>query len=73
MAAAGNFDLESRTGKAPGAFSYPLPVSHSSFIFMNAAGTYDDVVTLMHAVIPDGGICLAKVLANERLWWLSCR
>jgi len=48
MAAAGNFDLESRTGKAPGAFSYPLPVSHSSFIFMNAAGTYDDVVTLMH-------------------------
>lgn len=48
MATSGHMDLESRHGKMPGAFSYPLPRSKSSFLFMNAAGVYDDVVTFMH-------------------------
>ncbi|HUX53628.1 MAG TPA: M3 family oligoendopeptidase [Williamwhitmania sp.] len=48
MATSGHMDLESRHGKVPGAFSYPLPLSKSSFLFMNAAGVYDDVVTFMH-------------------------
>ncbi len=48
MVAAGHMDLDNRLGKAPGAFSYPLPRSKSSFLFMNATGVYDDVVTFMH-------------------------
>ncbi len=44
----GHLDLEARDKKASGAFSFNLPQSHASFLFMNAAGTHDDVVTLMH-------------------------
>ncbi len=48
MEANGRLDLETRNKKAPGAFSFPLPKSKASFLFMNAASTHDDVVTLMH-------------------------
>ena len=48
MAANGHLDVETRDKKAPGAFSFPLPKSKASFLFMNAASTHDDVVTLMH-------------------------
>lgn len=41
-------DLDSRIGKAPGGFNYPLYESNVPFIFMNAAGTQRDVETLMH-------------------------
>ncbi|NNC94813.1 MAG: M3 family oligoendopeptidase [Chitinophagales bacterium] len=41
-------DLESRIGKAPGGYNMPLPESNIPFIFMNAAGTHRDLVTMMH-------------------------
>ncbi|MEZ5047668.1 MAG: M3 family oligoendopeptidase [Chitinophagaceae bacterium] len=43
-----HLDLESRKGKAPGGYNCPLAESGAPFIFMNAAGTPDDVVTMMH-------------------------
>ncbi len=48
MADKGMLDLESRKNKAPGGYNYPLLVSNMPFIFMNAAGTINDVITLMH-------------------------
>ncbi len=41
-------DLDSRQGKAPGGYNCPLAETGVPFIFMNAAGTADDVVTMMH-------------------------
>lgn len=44
----GRLDLESRKGKAPGGYNYPLAESGVPFIFMNATSTLRDMVTLMH-------------------------
>ncbi len=44
----GHLDLESRKGKAPGGYNYPLAESGIPFIFMNATSTLRDVVTLLH-------------------------
>ena len=44
----GFLDLESRMGKAPGGYNYPLMESGIPFIFMNAAGTQNDVITMLH-------------------------
>lgn len=41
-------DLTSRTGKAPGGYCETLSASGRPFIFMNAAGTVEDVMTLLH-------------------------
>lgn len=41
-------DLESRKGKAPGGYNYPLAESNVPFIFMNASGNLRDVETLVH-------------------------
>ncbi|WP_096188127.1 M3 family oligoendopeptidase [Evansella halocellulosilytica] len=41
-------DLDSRKGKSPGGFCDSLPVSKLSFIFMNAANSHDDMITLLH-------------------------
>ncbi len=41
-------DLESRKGKAPGGYLYPLPLSGVPFIFMNAVGSLRDLVTMLH-------------------------
>ena len=41
-------DLENRKGKAPGGYNYPLYESGVPFIFMNAVGVHQDVITLMH-------------------------
>ncbi|MCS7073948.1 MAG: M3 family oligoendopeptidase, partial [Bacteroidia bacterium] len=41
-------DLDSRVGKAPGAYNYPLVETGIPFIFMNAAGTQGDVSTMFH-------------------------
>ncbi len=48
MADKGRLDLESRLGKAPGGYNCPLPETGVPFIFMNAAGTIGDVITMMH-------------------------
>ena len=59
MADNGYLDLESRIGKAPGGFNYPLYESNMPFIFMNAAGTLRDVETLMH----EGGHAIHSFLS----------
>lgn len=56
-----HFDLESRKGKAPGGYNCPLAESGAPFIFMNAAGTADDVVTMMH----EGGHALHSFLSHN--------
>ncbi len=42
------FDLDSRKGKAPGGYNYPLMLTNMPFIFMNSVGSQRDVITLMH-------------------------
>ena len=55
------FDLDSRKGKSPGGYNYPLEVTGMPFIFMNAAGTQRDVTTMMH----EGGHAMHTFLCNE--------
>ena len=57
----GHLDLESRKGKAPGGYNCPLAESGAPFIFMNAAGTLDDVTTMVH----EGGHAVHSFLAHE--------
>ena len=45
---ANHLDLDSRKGKAPGGYNYPLYKSGLPFIFMNATGSHGDMHTLMH-------------------------
>jgi oligoendopeptidase F len=44
----GLVDLESRKGKAPGGYCETLHFSGRPFIFMNAVGLVEDVMTLLH-------------------------
>lgn len=44
----GHFDVESRKGKAPGGYNYPLEETGVPFIFMNATDTVRDMVTMVH-------------------------
>lgn len=44
----GHLDLESRKGKAPGGYNYPLAEIGVPFIFMNATSTLRDMTTIMH-------------------------
>ena len=48
MMAEGLLDLESRRDKAPGGYCDTLHFSGRPFIFMNAAGIPEDVMTLLH-------------------------
>jgi oligoendopeptidase F len=61
MRTMGHLDLESRKGKAPGGYNCPLAESGAPFIFMNAAGTLDDVTTMVH----EGGHAVHSFLAHE--------
>lgn len=64
MADLNRLDLDSRIGKAPGGYNYPLYESNTSFIFMNATNNLDDMVTLMH----EGGHAVhAFLCANQPL------
>jgi oligoendopeptidase F len=47
-------DLASRAGKAPGGYCSSLDYRKRPFIFMNGAGTQDDVETLLH----EAGHCI---------------
>jgi len=53
------FDVESRKGKAPGGYNYPLAESGAPFIFMNAASTFRDLTTMVH----EGGHALHTFLS----------
>lgn len=48
MQSMGHFDLDSRKNKAPGGYNYSMPISGAPFIFMNAADSHSDVITLVH-------------------------
>lgn len=61
MQSLNQFDLDSRKGKAPGGYNCPLAETGAPFIFMNAAGTTDDVVTMMH----EGGHALHSFLSHD--------
>lgn len=54
-------DLESRKGKAPGGYLYPLPLSGIPFIFMNAVGSFRDLVTMVH----EGGHAIHSFLSHH--------
>ncbi len=54
------FDLDSRKGKAPGGYNMPLAETGAPFIFMNAAGTMDDVTTMVH----EGGHAIHSFLTH---------
>jgi oligoendopeptidase F len=57
----GFLDLESKKGKAPGGYNYPLYESGVPFIFMNAVGTHDDLITMMH----EGGHAIHSFLTAD--------
>ena len=57
----GHLDLESKKGKAPGGYNYPLYETGVPFIFMNAVGTHDDMITLMH----EGGHAVHSFLSRH--------
>eukprot|EP01030_Chromulinospumella_sphaerica_P008018 gene8018-7846_t len=60
QAAMNRLDLESRKGKAPGGYNCPLSETGVPFIFMNAAGTMGDVITMMH----EGGHAVHSFLSH---------
>jgi oligoendopeptidase F len=53
-------DLESRKGKAPGGYNYPLDETGVPFIFMNATSSLRDVVTMLH----EGGHAVHSFLTH---------
>ena len=57
----GYTDLDSRIGKAPGGYNYPLYESGVPFIFMNASGSLRDVVTMVH----EGGHAIHSMLTAD--------
>lgn len=48
MAEEGLLDLDTRAGKALGGYCNNLPWRQRPYIFMNGAGTHDDVQTMLH-------------------------
>ena len=54
-------DLDSRQGKAPGGFNYPLYEIGVPFIYMNSAGTLRDLVTMVH----EGGHAIHSFLSRN--------
>lgn len=55
------FDVESRKGKAPGGYNYPLYESGAPFIFMNATGTMRDLTTMVH----EGGHAIHTFISSD--------
>jgi oligoendopeptidase F len=54
----GHLDLDSRPGKMPGGYNYPLYESGIPFIFMNSVGSQGDLVTMFH----EGGHAIQSFL-----------
>jgi oligoendopeptidase F len=57
----GHLDLESRKGKAPGGYNYPLEEIGVPFIFMNATSSLRDLVTIVH----EGGHAVHSFLTRD--------
>lgn len=56
-----HLDLESKAGKAPGGYNYPLYEIGVPFIFMNAVGSQRDLVTMVH----EGGHAIHSFLSRD--------
>lgn len=56
-----HLDLDSKDGKSPGGYNYPLYEVGVPFIFMNAAGAQRDVVTMIH----EGGHAVHSFLSKD--------
>jgi len=56
-------DLDSRIGKAPGGYNYPLYEIGVPFIFMNSVGTHRDLVTMVH----EGGHAIHSFVTRDLL------
>ncbi len=61
MKAMKHLDLESRKGKAPGGYNYPLDEIGVPFIFMNATSNLRDMVTLLH----EGGHAVHSLVTRD--------
>jgi oligoendopeptidase F len=61
MRAMHHLDLESRKGKAPGGYNYPLEEIGVPFIFMNATSSLRDLVTMVH----EGGHAIHSFLTRK--------
>ncbi|WP_224995150.1 M3 family oligoendopeptidase [Cesiribacter sp. SM1] len=56
-----HLDLDSRKGKAPGGYNYPLAETGVPFIFMNATSTLRDMITILH----EGGHAVHSFLTRD--------
>ncbi len=56
-----HLDLDSRIGKAPGGYNYPLSEIGIPFIFMNATSTLRDLVTILH----EGGHAVHSIVTKD--------
>lgn len=56
-----HLDLESKKGKAPGGYNYPLFETGVPFIFMNAVGAHRDLITMVH----EGGHAIHSFLTKD--------
>ncbi len=61
MSEMGHLDLESKDGKSPGGYNYPLYEIGVPFIFMNAVGSHRDLVTMVH----EGGHAVHSFLSRD--------
>ncbi len=57
----GHLDLESRKGKSPGGYNYPLAETGVPFIFMNATSNLRDMITMLH----EGGHAVHSFLMRD--------
>jgi len=57
----GHLDLDSKKGKAPGGYNYPLAEIGIPFIFMNATSTLRDMVTILH----EGGHAVHSIVTKD--------
>ncbi|MCA9764361.1 MAG: M3 family oligoendopeptidase [Gemmatimonadetes bacterium] len=62
MMTEGLLDLEARPGKAPGGYCDTLHARGRPFVFMNAAGVAEDVMTLLH----EAGHCFHAFASHAR-------
>jgi oligoendopeptidase F len=56
-----HLDLDSKKGKAPGGYNYPLAEIGIPFIFMNATSTLRDMVTILH----EGGHAVHSIVTKD--------
>ncbi|AFD05680.1 M3 family oligoendopeptidase [Solitalea canadensis] len=55
------FDVESRKGKSPGGYNYPLAETGMPFIFMNSANSMRDLSTMVH----EGGHAVHTFISSD--------